>query len=131
MTETVVSAKTKSRAGAPTTHSIPSTIANSTSAVPRSPWRTTSAVTAPVTGTIGIKACFQSPSTFSLRAYRFAHHRMIASLAISEGCIVNGPIARQLRLPLVVMPRLLGEGEVGARGPVEHAHPLARLDRLG
>jgi hypothetical protein len=75
-----------------------------TRAVPRSPCITTSAVTSPVTGTIGSRACFQSPSIRSLRAYRSAHHKMIASFASSEGCRVSGPRASQLRLPLTAKP---------------------------
>ena len=57
-----------SRAGAPTTHSIASRIANSTSAVPRSRPTMTSSVIARITGTTGIMIWCSRPSRRSFLA---------------------------------------------------------------
>ena len=68
-TLTMVTAPRNSRAGAPTTQSMPSMIANSTSPVPRSPPRpTTSPVSSATNGTTGTRVCFQSPRSFSFLA---------------------------------------------------------------
>ena len=50
-----------SRAGTPTTQSIPSRIANSTRAVPRSCWKTTRTEIMVTTGATGISACHGLP----------------------------------------------------------------------
>jgi hypothetical protein len=93
------------RIGAPTTQSMPPMIAKNTRAVPRSPWSTTMPATRSVTGSIGISRCFQSSSSFSLRAYRSATHRTMPSLATSDGWTVIGPPRfSQLRLPLTFTP---------------------------
>ena len=57
-----------SRAGTPTTHSIPSSSANSTRAVPRSCWSTTSSEIRLTTGATGSSACHGLPSSFSFLA---------------------------------------------------------------
>ncbi len=90
-------------------------IAISTSAVPRSPCSTTSAVTRPVTGTIGIRVCFQSPEHLLLAGVQVGapqDDRQLGQLGGLDG-------HRAERQPVAVA--VDGEAERGA-GEVDQHH---------
>ncbi len=77
-----------------------------TTAVPASPWKTTSKIISPVTGTNGISRCFGWSSSFCLRDRTSAAQMIMASLANSEGWIRKDalPSSSQFRLPFTVTP---------------------------
>ena len=77
------------RSGAPTIHRMPATMAAITTAVPASPWKTTSKINTELTGRNGTSRCFGRSSSRCLRASTSAPQMMMASLANSAGWMEN------------------------------------------
>jgi hypothetical protein len=68
---------------------MPTMMAAITTAVPASPWNSTSKIKIPVSGRNGTSRCLGRSSSRCLRASRSAPQMIMASLANSAGWMVN------------------------------------------